>query len=415
MAARSTKLTVRNLTAFPLRHVSDSLEFGIWTEPLRPPPEIPAGATMWWESESDGVAQGTEGRAEYQIGDTGVPITWYWDNPYLGMNSYRQTVGPGFGISFSGGLGDDANPIYTVAPDTPVVVPDFLPSRNALQFTNHFEPTALAHLVMPDPFADIPIGNASNGMCGGMTYLTADYYHAGVRAPEGDTPVPPSRIPPVPPSGSPLFTNMTFRLFNSFNVPDGVYDYLTYMDPLYGDSDNLIDNGRAWVMAHVQWPQIKAVIDAGHPCPIGLVMVKSLLPFDLGENHQVLVYGYKLAGNTLTLRVYDPNSAGAVKGDNVSAEDDVTLTLDLSRTDERIVVEHNVNVHEDNDHDKPLLPVYCFFVTKYTPLPAVEGIPRLPLSVRQFLVSHEFDPATGIARHVRQRGVHSVRELLKTP
>ena len=58
MAARSTKVTVRNLTRFPLIRVSDHLDGGLWTEPLRPPPQIPPGATMWWKSKVVGCSPG---------------------------------------------------------------------------------------------------------------------------------------------------------------------------------------------------------------------------------------------------------------------------------------------------------------------------------------------------------------------
>lgn len=390
MAARSTKLTVRNLTAFPLVHVGDHLDGGIWTEPLRPPRLIPPGSTMWWTSESDGVLTGTEGRAEYAIGDTGSRVEWHWSNPYAGLNSYEQDVGPGFGISFSGGLGDNASPVYTIAPDTPVVVPDFLPTRNALQFTNRFPSAELIRIPMGDPFADLSIGDAADGLCGGMAFLTADYHHQGLRAPLETTP---------PPPGSPMFTTLVARLLASFDLPDGVAEFLKLMNPLYGDSDNLIDNGRAWYMAHVQWPRIKEVIDAGHPCPLNLVMVKSVLPTDLGENHQVLVFGYRLQRSVLTLRLYDPNSAD-------DQPDAVNLTLDISRTDRRIVVQSGVDV---------TAPVYCFFVPPYRPAQSPGGVPRLPASLRQFLDAHEFDPSGGIAGHMRARGTPTVRALVGTP
>ena len=48
--------------------------------------------------------------------------------------------------------------------------------------------------------------------------------------------------------------------------------------------------------------------------------VKSLDPFDLGENHQVLAYGYDLIGDRLTLRIYDPNKPN---------RDDVTTALSV--------------------------------------------------------------------------------------
>jgi hypothetical protein len=66
---------------------------------------------------------------------------------------------------------------------------------------------------------------------------------------------------------------------------------------------------------------VRRDIDEGHPSPLGLVRIRSADPFDLKENHQVLAYGYDLAGGDLTLRVYDPNRPG---------RDDVTLSLGVA-------------------------------------------------------------------------------------
>ena len=52
-----------------------------------------------------------------------------------------------------------------------------------------------------------------------------------------------------------------------------------------------------------------------------MVKVKSVNPFDLKHNHQVLAYGYDLVGSSLTLRLYDPNQPG---------RDDVTLSLSVA-------------------------------------------------------------------------------------
>src|SRR5262249_38107183 len=150
-------------------------------------------------------------------------------------------------------------------------------------------------------FGGIPlgIGDASNGLCGGMVFAVHDYFDAAQL---------PAQVKPTG-AGDPVFDYIVRRLFDSFNSPvfgscDGVcggyniladvVDFQTQMDPAYSDTDSLIDNGRAWIMAHEAWPAIQAAIDSGEPCPIGLVLVKSLLPTDLGQNHQVMAYGYQL-------------------------------------------------------------------------------------------------------------------------
>lgn len=44
-----------------------------------------------------------------------------------------------------------------------------------------------------------------------------------------------------------------------------------------------------------------------------------------------------------------------------------------------------------------------------------DGIPRLPVGLRQFLEVHEFDPAGGVATHMADHGTITLRELLATP
>jgi hypothetical protein len=100
------------------------------------------------------------------------------------------------------------------------------------------------------------------------------------------------------------------------------------MDPVLPDDETdaskaeLIPHGRAWVMIKEEWPKIQSDINAGKLSPIGLVLVKSLNPVDLGNNHVVLVYGYDLNGTDLVFHLYDPN-----------LPDDDTLTMTLSIAD----------------------------------------------------------------------------------
>jgi len=68
----------------------------------------------------------------------------------------------------------------------------------------------------------------------------------------------------------------------------------------------------------VEWPRIRADIDAGRLSMVGLVRHTGLNPFNLTQSHQVLAFAYEVAGNMVTLRVYDPNWPG---------RDDVTVVL----------------------------------------------------------------------------------------
>jgi hypothetical protein len=65
--------------------------------------------------------------------------------------------------------------------------------------------------------------------------------------------------------------------------------------------------GTAHRSQETQWPRIRADIDAGRLSMVGLVRHRGLNPFRLSQSHQVLAYGYRVASDVLTLRVYDPN------------------------------------------------------------------------------------------------------------
>jgi hypothetical protein len=64
------------------------------------------------------------------------------------------------------------------------------------------------------------------------------------------------------------------------------------------------------MMIHQEWPKIKSEIDRDHLCTIGLILIKSWEPNDIGRNHQVLAYGYELNADRLKLMIYDPNTPG---------------------------------------------------------------------------------------------------------
>ena len=149
----------------------------------------------------------------------------------------------------------------------------------------------------------IPIGDASNGLCGGMAFAARDYFEAG-RTPPADT---------AAPGEGRLFDFLCERLFDSFDLPMGPARYLELMSPMLADGESfwsragLLPHGRAWRTIRDEWPKVRADIDAGHPSPLGLIKVKSTDPRQLKQDHQVLAYGYSDDGTTRRLRIYDPN------------------------------------------------------------------------------------------------------------
>jgi hypothetical protein len=173
------------------------------------------------------------------------------------------------------------------------------------------------------PLGQIPIGDASNGICGGMVYAAMDLFLAQPRL------LPPTTTE-SPAGGSPLMDYLLTRLVDGFALTMGaqsnVNRHLDFMSTL--DHDTWLSRGIPSIIVRSEWPKIKADIDAGKPSPLGLVAGKWVWPVDfaakiemLGHCHCVLVYGYDLddAAN-LTLFVYDPNDPRA---------DDSTIALNL--------------------------------------------------------------------------------------
>ena len=117
MAARSTHVILENRAGpFNLRRTDMGLDHGEWTDP---PPQL-IGNKAEWQSESSGVMTGTEGRVTYQIEDIDGKrlgeLSLHWDNPFVGSNSYDESVVPaathtdlnGFSVLHLGGDGNDA-------------------------------------------------------------------------------------------------------------------------------------------------------------------------------------------------------------------------------------------------------------------------------------------------------------------
>jgi hypothetical protein len=184
-------------------------------------------------------------------------------------------------------------------------IPGFSPIASGFRFPNTFPHVPVRRIGIPG-IVSVPIGDASNGLCGGMAFAVRDYFEAG-RTPPADT---------TAPGEGPLFEYLVDRLFDSFDLPIGPARYLELMSPYLPDGETIWTrfgfgpHGRSWQMVRDEWPKVRADIEARHPSPIGLVTVKSADPFDLKENHQVLVGGYDLEGDTVTLHLYDPNQPG---------------------------------------------------------------------------------------------------------
>jgi hypothetical protein len=255
-------------------------------------------------------------------------------------------VSNGWEMSHTGGDGDNPSLFYKLAYPRPHLVAGFRPSASGFHFANRW-PGGTTMTTLGLGIINLPLGEPARGLCGGMVHAALDYWHAGM-------PIPSPTVAPTDP-GDPLFDYLFTRLVDSFDLPVLPQILMNLMDPALPDSDEHqlnpvgLAHGRAWVMVKQELPAIRASIDAGRPCPVCLVKVKSAWPLDLQQNHQVLAYGYTLDGTTMTLNLYDPNQPDA---------DDVTLSLDISRTDRPITVFTPVA--------RALGSIYCFLHTPYT-------------------------------------------------
>src|SRR5207237_1577467 len=113
----------------------------------------------------------------------------------------------------------------------------------------------------------VKIGDASNGLCGGMVYAVRDFYEARIPVPAG----------PRPAAGTPFYRYIVRRLFDSFDIPGGVVKYYRWMNTPDADQALLgrARRGIAWRTINEEWPEVRDDIDAGHPCPLGLATGRS--------------------------------------------------------------------------------------------------------------------------------------------
>ncbi|MDS1269180.1 hypothetical protein RIF23_02590 [Lipingzhangella sp. LS1_29] len=201
----------------------------------------------------------------------------------------------------------------------------FLPSRHGLGFVNSWPRQPAVRLATP--VGRVGIGNAGNGLCGGMVFVAADYFH--VR-----WPAPCTR----PGRDDALYGYIVRRIVDSWCSAPGVLGYYRWM--LLNDAQAAVRTIRG------QWPSIANLLIRGVPVPLGLVTVAGAAPAQLRHNHQVLAYAYTEQNTSTVVRVYDPNRG---------PRDDVAITI---RTDPPAILGHNLGITRG---------VRGFFQVDYTP------------------------------------------------
>jgi hypothetical protein len=102
MPKRSTRVTLSNNTPLTLTLVPDAVQLchGQWTEGWQPPPnQIMSKTAGSWQSESHGLATGTEGWVKYELAappNTASPpppelVYVHWDNPFVWGNGTQPS------------------------------------------------------------------------------------------------------------------------------------------------------------------------------------------------------------------------------------------------------------------------------------------------------------------------------------
>jgi hypothetical protein len=253
----STHVLFSNHLDVALAVTSDDALVGSWRDGYAAPTEVGAETAVEWETEdNDG------GSVAYVIGDTGAELVLSWRTDGGLTFDYDLTSG----YELLGTVGDAGLDLHLAA-SSPHTVDGFAPSTHGFQFPNEFaEGLSLRELDLG--VVKIPIGKASNGLCGGMTFGVRDYFEAGqavpdqTNAPGGD--------------GDALFDYLATRLMDSFDLPHLPSTLMTVMNPGYPDHDGGFRNrlgaeGRARLMARTEFAKIRAEIDSGKPCPICII------------------------------------------------------------------------------------------------------------------------------------------------
>ena len=143
------------------------------------------------------------------------------------------------------------------------------------------------------------------GRCGGMAYAALDYFLAGQPVPRWRSDLwAPGRVPPDSHWLAQLFTQ---RLRDSFFTGSAA-KFVTWS--MHSDDETWVFKGVTRWTKEEELPRIMRSIDAGRPVVLGLVVARSLAA--IGDNHQVIAYGYEQDRSTgrVTITIHDNNTPG---------------------------------------------------------------------------------------------------------
>ena len=176
--------------------------------------------------------------------------------------------------------------------------PAFLPSVNGFAFANRWPhvPPLRFRVGGPVP-VELAIGDAANGLCGGMAFAALDLWFAGLRPGAGSE---------APLEGTAPFRYLARRQIDSFELGLGPARFYLLGAPWRSAAS------RSAEILRRELPRIRRELTAGRPVAIGLVHAVSANPATLIQDHQVVAYRVEagLLAGSLSLRIYDPNLPG---------------------------------------------------------------------------------------------------------
>jgi hypothetical protein len=335
MSRITLRVTIHNESDARLVLINDHHEHGEFSAGQRPPGGLGPFETCRFQSEGSSVLDGppttgVQGSVRYRLEaqpTDGAGLFIHWNSPLVESdygNTFEALCPVGWELTHWGGQGHQGELHVRLRRTALRKVPDFHPHGRAFRFTNTDwsqdlpvvsvgflwnklvermpEPVRTALGILPIPDDGLPLTRADMGMCGGMVFAVMDYHNAHLLPPTD--PQSPRR------ADDPLFAYIRDRLWDSFDTGGGGHRFLSYSSPHYPDAaggvaqDFGLGLGRSWITYRETWQQIHQEIDSGRPVPLGLVHTRDL---DLGQNHQVLAYGYERSGQNVTVHIYDPN------------------------------------------------------------------------------------------------------------
>lgn len=167
----------------------------------------------------------------------------------------------------------------------------FEPAKHGFAFRNDFVNNILT---LPDGTA-----MTTRGRCGGMAFAALDYYFAGLPVPKNNA---------LPPDGTLLADYIYKRLGDSFSLSGPKFVTLS----LAPDHPTWFSAGLTKWTKGDEFANIRNTVDGGNPAVLGLIKATDMGA--IGDNHQVVVYGYDSDPDRLPVWIYDNNSPGDAVG-----------------------------------------------------------------------------------------------------